>query len=168
MRVLALFVALLLSAPTMTAQAPVPAPKTKGRKVLRFLVGPWKDWRFLVAMAPFAVGLSIDGHSTALVQRRRPGAVELNPFLPAHPKPRHMVTFGVVYFVGQTYAAWGIKTLATDPAKPNSLEPYAWAVAYSMALGTVHGLAARSNYRLVTCPSGFYKPPSRPGCVARQ
>ena len=118
-------------------------------------------------MAPFAAGLILDLHSTALVQGRRPGAVELNPFLPNHPKPRHLVTNGLVYFAGQTYAAWGLKKLASDQDHPKSNWPYAWVGGYSVGLGVVHGLAARHNYKLVTCPSGTFKPPGLPGCVMR-
>lgn len=166
---LALLILVTLIAPPSWAQAPA---KRKGNRVVRFLVGPWKalvtDWKFAVAVAPMAVGLGLDCHSTALLQRRRPGAVELNPFLPEHPTPRQLVAYCGLEFSGHLYVMWGMKGYAEGIKSRKSYEPYLWPGAYSVGVGAIHGAwGARLNYNLITCPSGSYKPPGLPGCVAR-
>ena len=162
-RILCLLLLATLVTPLSLAQQP---KRTKRQKVVSFLVGPWKDWKFMVVMAPLAVGMALDGESTTRLQRRRPGAVELNPFLGEHPTPKQISAYMAIVFVGQTYATWGFKTLAYDPARPKDKFQYIYGV-YPAAVGALHGDAARKNYNLVTCPSGTFKPPGLPGCVLR-
>jgi len=166
-RILSLLLLATLVVPLSWAQQP---KRTKRQKVVSFLVGPWKamvtDWKFGVAIGALAAGVLLDCHSTALVQRRRPGAVELNPFLPEHPTPKQLVAYCGPYFAGQVYASHGLYRYAHDPATPNSKFPIV-ALAYHVVIGALHGDAARKNYNLVTCNSGFFKVPGQSRCVER-
>lgn len=144
-----------------------------------FLLRPWlfnrpEARRLWLGSVPLAIGLILDCHSTALVGRRRPGAVETNPFLPAHPTNGQIAGYCGAYFIGQLYAQEALRSYSRGIERTgNRVTDYFFTGgglvdAYSVGVGAIHGAwAARQNYNLVTCPSGFYKPVGQPGCVRR-
>jgi len=140
-----------------------------------FLLRPWlfdkKAGKLWLRMAPLAAGVILDARSSSLVGVRRPGSVETNPFLPKHPTDGQFVAYGIVYFVGQLYATqWMMDYAAGIEPSENRFNDWFWrgggvVFLYTGGVGGLHGMAASHNYKLITCPSGYYKPIGKPGCL---
>jgi len=165
------------------AVAKVVVRKRRNRvvRVLHYLVKPVADPDTLIAMAPFFVGLGLDAVSTSDVLRRCRGCVEKNIFLPKRPSNRDLWLYAVVYSYGQAHATYAFKNMgraiAEEERENERLgQPHSkaqrfffgevlWRL-YPAAVGGLHASAARKNYKIISCPSGFYKPAGLPGCLA--
>lgn len=149
-------------------------------RVLNRIVKPAYDPDTLIAMAPLIVAVTLDAHSTSLLQARCFGCVELNPFLPNRPSNKQLLTYGGVYLFGQAHVIYFMKEYGRgigdeEREKERLGLPFSrsqrWFFdnafrIYALAPAGIHSWAAIHNYKLISCPSGFHKPATGGACVA--